>query len=286
MSNSSTNSDYRRRERERKGKAPAKPHTKPRANTPRAKPRETPRAKETQGRRSQQTPQANTQKMGELLASLITGGVNGGGGTNWIGQARSVTGDGMHTASLPVGFTLYRSKPNANIATAMQNFQRGYFYGPKECAGIYCSQGSMHMTVLVQPVQLIIVDAHNMQVLTDHLKRLASTVLYFRDGTKLTAAACQKVVSHVTGFGLTSLNSGRCHYKNKPADEIRMCTEGFDFVRNKYNALVFAGIVCWFGYDGYTCVGQVRATHPPIPFHSEAFICNPLVVSQPLRLLK
>lgn len=268
VSNSSNNSDYRRRERQRKGKAPVK-----RANTPRAKPR--------------QTPQANSQKMAELLASLFTGGGTGGGtgGTNWIGQTRSVTGDGMHTASLPVGFTLYRSKPNANVATAMENFQRGYYYGPKKCASIYCSPSTMHMTVLVQPVQLIIVDAHNMQVLVDHLKRLASTVLYFRDGTKLTAAECQKVVSRVTGFGLTSLRSGRCYYTNKPADEIRMCTDGFDFVRNKYNALVFAGIVCWFGYDGYTCVGQFRATHPPIPFHSEAFICNPLVVSQPLRLL-
>lgn len=208
------------------------------------------------------------------------------GNTNWMGQARSVTGDGMHTASLPVGFTLYRSKPDANVAVAMQNFQRGYFYGPKGCAGLYCKRVPMHMTVLVQPVQLIIVDAHNMQVLMDHLRRLASTVLYFRDGTRLTAAECQKVVSHVTGFGLTSLNSGRCYYKNKPADEIRMCTGGFGFISNKYNALVFAGIVCWFGYDGYTCVGQVRATHPPRPFHSEAFICNPLVVSQPLRLLE
>ena len=194
----------------------------------------------------------------------------------------------MHTVSLPVGFTLYRSRPDFNVASAMQNFQRGYYYGPKECAGKYCSRllRTMHMTVLVQPVQLIIVDSHNMQVLMDHLKRLASTVLYFRDGTKLTGGVCQKVVSQVTGFGITSLHSGRCHYTNKPADEIRMCTEGFDFDRNKYNALVFAGIVCWLGYDGYSCVGQIRATHPPIPFHSEAFICNPLVVSQPLRLLR
>lgn len=65
----------------------------------------------------------------------------------------------------------------------------------------------------------------------------------------------QEIFSRVTGYGKTDLKTEECGYKKKKSSQIRFCTEGFlrkkDEKNDDYAMLVFAKMICRYGFDGY-----------------------------------
>ena len=186
----------------------------------------------------------------------------------------------------PRGTALFRSTPCEATARAVDQFLRGlYLFRDSNLPLRYQTRvAGVSSYTLKTATSFLKITPSNVALLLNilsNLRRLGTTEIRLRENVSLALEDAVQVVREVTGWGLSSIDKGRCRYSNKPLDRLVFCTEGEPPCAGAdnsglYASLLFGFIVCWLGFDGfYVPAGLYKRADADVEFHEELFLCNP-----------